>query len=651
MNRTVTLHLLMAAAVSSCSLHLFAQAQPATGPVDMSAVPVFADGQAQIVPGFNVPAAYIKQGLWVETEFDSDKDGKKDRMHVDVTRPPQTDNGLKLPVIYETSPYFAGTRNSTLWNVEQELGQPSPARPKAAPFGAGAPAGGGGGGRGGRGGGSANSISTSLISQWVPRGFIVVHSSAPGTGLSQGIVTVGDDPEVLAPKAIIDWLNGRAKGYTTPDGAEEVKATWATGKVGMTGTSYNGTTPTAAACTGVDGLEVIIPVAPNTSYYHYYRSNGLVRSPGGWLGEDIDYLFDFINSGKQGQVAIDMMRDDLFAKNQDRVSGDYNEFWASRDLLPRAKNIKCAVLMAHAFNDWNVVPEHSVRIYQAIKDRVPSMIYMHQGGHGGNPPMEMMNKWFTKYLFGQDNGVEKGPRAWIVREGAPQGNPTPYSDYPNPDASPVALHPSADGLKIGNLGTAALPGQPKETLVDDFSFNGTRLAGGESNHRLLFATPVLSEPVHISGTARMTIKLASSKPAANLSVWLVVLPQTAPAAAGGGRGGRGPGSLTNTLITRGWADPQNYKSLTRDAPMDYHSMTKGEPLVPGQFYELTFPLQPDDQIIPAGKQIGLMILSSDPEFTLHPTPGTELTVDLDGTMLQLPVVGGARAFEQAVKPK
>ncbi|MZQ78325.1 MAG: X-prolyl-dipeptidyl aminopeptidase, partial [Bacteroidales bacterium] len=47
-----------------------------------------------------------------------------------------------------------------------------------------------------------------------------------------------------------------------------------------------------------------------------------------------------------------------------------------------------------------------------------------------------------------------------------------------------------------------------------------------------------------------------------------------------------------------------------------------------------------DQIIPAGKQIGLMIFSSDKEFTLHPVPGTELTVDLDGTEVTIPVVGG-----------
>jgi len=122
-------------------------------------------------------------------------------------------------------------------------------------------------------------ISKSHVKTWLPRGYNIVHSSSPGTGLSQGSPTVGGDNESLAPKAVIDWLCGRANGYTTPDGNEKVVAFWSTGKVGMTGTSYNGTLPVAAATTGVEGLEAIIPIAPNTSYYHYYRSNGLIRSP------------------------------------------------------------------------------------------------------------------------------------------------------------------------------------------------------------------------------------------------------------------------------------------------------------------------------------------------------------------------------------
>jgi X-Pro dipeptidyl-peptidase len=64
---------------------------------------------------------------------------------------------------------------------------------------------------------------------------------------------------------------------------------------------------------------------------------------------------------------------------------------------------------------------------------------------------------------------------------------------------------------------------------------------------------------------------------------------------------------------------------------------------------VNFDLQPDDQVIPAGQQIGLMIFSSDQEFTLHPEPGTELMIDLKSTNLSLPVVGGLQAFEPATE--
>jgi X-Pro dipeptidyl-peptidase len=597
----------------------------------------FVDGQAQIVPAFEDEAQWIRETLWVETGFDSDRDGRPDRMFVGVTRQRQTDTeGLMVPVIYESSPYFAGTSGDRkfLWDVKQELGEPSPPRTSqpAIEF---RPV--------------RDRVSNSQAATWVPRGFAVVHSDAPGTGLSQGCPTIGDDPEQLAPKAVIDWLNGRAKGFRTIDGDEEdeVRATWSTGKVGMTGTSYNGTIPLAAAVTGVRGLEAIIPIAPNTSYYHYYRSNGLVRHPGGWLGEDIDFLYDFVNSGDPAnrERCNALYRDGEFVRGRDRETGDYNEFWRSRDLLPKVRNIRAAVLMAHAFNDWNVVPEHSVRIHAALKGRVPLQAYFHQGGHGGAPPLEMMNRWFTRYLYDVENGVERMPKAWIVRETtpatapppAPEGGrdrgrapippPTPYPDYPHPAARDVTFHLSAGGDRTGGLMRSRARGQGRETLVDNVEFGGPALASAETSpHRLLYATPPLAAPVHISGTPRITIRLASSKPAANLSVWLVVLPWT--------EGPIGPANL----ITRGWANPQNHRSLRRGGNFD--SMRRGEPLEPGRFYDLTFDLQPDDQIIPAGARIGLMIFSSDRDFTLWPLPGTELTVDLDRTSLRLPIVGG-----------
>ena len=184
-------------------------------------------------------------------------------------------------------------------------------------------------------------------------------------------------------------------------------------------------------------------------------------------------------------------------------------------------------------------------------------------------------------------------------------------------------YPQAGGLNVGVLGSTKAENQGVETLVDNVQIGGDKLAAkAESPHRLLFATETLTLPVHISGTPKLKIRVSSDKPAVNLSVWLVSLPwnkQTDKRAEG----------LNVNLITRGWADPQNHESID-----------SSEPLEPGKFYDLEFALEPDDQIIPAGQQIGLMIFSSDRDFTLWPEPGTKLSVDLDATQLTLPVVGG-----------
>ena len=578
-------------------------------------LPVFENGEAQVVPGFSDKTQWIQQSLWVETGFDSDNDGKPDRIHVDVTRPRQTETeGLKVPVIYEASPYYTmyhgGKPSETFWNIQQDVDaapQPrvSPPVPStAAPY---------------------SMISPSHVAAWVPRGFAVVHSESPGTGQSQGCPTVGGENEALGAKAVIDWLNGRARAFTTRDGNEPVVASWSTGKVGMIGVSYDGTLTIAAATTGVDGLKAIVPVSPVSSWYEYYRSNGLVRSPGGYLGEDMDVLFDFVNTGAQYAHCAATIRDSVLTAHLDRATGDYTPFWAGRDYLAKVDNIKAAVLDAHGLNDWNTMPNQSVRLYEALKKRhVPAEVYLSQDGHGAVPPLPMLNRWFTRYLYDVQNGVDTGPRAWIVPEKG--STPTPYADYPNPAATNVTLHLRKGGAGIGALGITSQGGQGKETLTDDVALSPGALARlAQDTHRLLYATPVLTDSVHLSGWTSITVRLAASKPAANLSVYLVALPTTHDSAA------------KVKLVTRGWADPQNYKSVTH-----------GEPLVPGQFYTVHFNLQPEDRMIPAGTQLALMILSSDRGFTLRPPAGTQLTVDLDATSVVLPIVGGAAALDRAL---
>lgn len=582
--------------------------------------PVFENGMAQPVEAFQDPDQWIREELWVETEFDSDGDGRKDRMHVSVARQRQTETeGLKVPVIYGSSPYYAGTAGGDdfFWDVHQEPDTP-PAQRKAAPrprlrlrpF-----------------------ISDGFVDKWLPLGFAVVHSSSPGTGLSEGCPTVGGMNESLAPKAVIDWLNGRARGFRTVDGNEQVRATWTTGKVGMTGTSYNGTLPLAAATTGVEGLEAVIPDAPNTSYWHYYRANGLVRHPGGYPGEDVDVLYDFIHSREDRREWCDAnIRDGEMAAGRDRTTGDYNAFWSGRDYTHAVEGIKAAVFLSHGLSDWNVMPDHSIRIFRTLREQGKvARIYLHQGRHGGPPPHEMMNRWFTHYLYGVDNGVEDEARSWIVREDADRERPTPYADYPHPDAAPVTLFPEAGGRGTGALVTDREYWSGTETLVDNVSFGAQTLATAEwTEHRLLYATPVLADSVHLSGTTSVSIRAAADRPAVNLSVYLVSLPWSER------RSFTGEVVRQGGLITRGWADLQNHDSLT-----------ESEPLVPGEFYEMTFDVEPDDQIIPAGQRIGVMIFSSDRDFTLWPRPGAEITVDLDGTSVTIPVVGGTDAWNRA----
>jgi len=241
-----------------------------------------------------------------------------------------------------------------------------------------------------------------------------------------------------------------------------------------------------------------------------------------------------------------------------------------------------------------------------------------------------MNRWFTRFLHGIENGVEKDPKSWVVREGQPQDRPTSYPEYPHPEAKMVDLFTASGSPELGELVFEPMGGQDSEIVIDNYSFSGDFLAQAEwTEHRLLYVTPALKKPLHLSGTPKIKLRVGSDRPAVNLSVWVVSLPWN----------GRRDAKITDNIITRGWADPQNHRSIR-----------ESEPLEPGKFYELEFDLQPDDQVIPKGQQIGLMIFSSDKDFTLHPTPGTKLIVDPNATRLQLPVVGGSEAvsavFEQ-----
>lgn len=568
--------------------------------------PVFVAGKAMPVYTES-PAAYVEQELWVTSSTDSDGDGKKDLIHIDVTRPEETEHGLKVPVIFEASPYFAGGNAVQNHNVDHKLYAPHhlhQAWPDDQVWGM---------------TGEATThhgpgvISSDLISTWVPRGFAVVHAESEGTGGSQGCPTSGGRNETLGVKAVIDWLNGRATAVDAQ--GKDTKASWTTGKVGMIGTSYNGTLPNAVAATGVEGLDAIIPVSGISSWYDYYRANGAVIAPGTYQGEDLDVLAKYVYTRPDQQICLPVIAS--LRKNQDRKTGDYSDFWNVRNYYRNADKVHAGVLVAHGLSDWNVKTTQAAQWYEALKAAgVPHRIYWHQGGHGGDPPLQLQVRWFTHFLFGRANGVEHGSLAWVQRE---NGTVVKYADWPDPAMKQVkmTLSPRGDGPSGGLQVKGSSPAKAAtETFTDVPTLTAAALAAApDSPHGRVYVTSPLTNDVRISGTPVANLTLSFDQYAANVSVALADL---------------APDGTVTRLVTEGWRDPQNRDSLSQT-----------EIVHPGHVYDLSVPLEANDYVFAAGHRIALVLLQTDYDYTIRPPAGNTLSLLTGATTLDLPVVGGA----------
>jgi X-Pro dipeptidyl-peptidase len=579
-------------------------AVPATAQADPPA-PVFADGQAQ--PVFD-PADVVRESLWVTAPVDSDADGRHDQVYVEVVRPRATEAGMKVPVVYQASPYYSGGNDVANHDVDVELHVPGRHGPKA-----------------GRGEvrssvGPSPAITWRYEQYFTARGFAVVYAESLGTGKSTGCPTTGGENETIGARSVVDWLNGRARG--TDATGERVSARWSTGKVGMMGVSYNGTLPNAVASTGVRGLETIVPIAAISNWYDYYRSDGAVVAPGGYQGEDADVLAEYVLTRENREVCRAVV--DELAAEQDRVTGDYSRFWDERNYLNDAHKVRASVLAVHGLNDWNVKMRHVSQWYEALKKhRVEHRIWLHQFGHSDpysvnrEPWLVLLNRWMSHYLYDVDNGVEREDKSTIQREDRTW---TSEAEWPAPGTRGVEVHPSAGGATTGGL--ALRKGKGRESLTDDSSKKAEELAAAATSpHRLSYATPALDGSLRISGTVRADLRLSFSRPAANVTVLLV---------------DRAPDG-TAKVVTRGWADPQNRNSHWRTTAVK-----------PGHAYGIRVNFEPDDYVFAAGHQVGIVVLSSDYDYTLRPQPGAGITVDLGKSGITLPVVGGREALIDAL---
>ena len=76
---------------------------PAAAAADPPSI-VVSDGVTQEAFGYTDA---IRQRVFIPSSFDSDNDGVNDVIAMDVMRPAASDQGMKVPVIMDASPYYS----------------------------------------------------------------------------------------------------------------------------------------------------------------------------------------------------------------------------------------------------------------------------------------------------------------------------------------------------------------------------------------------------------------------------------------------------------------------------------------------------------------------------------------------------------------
>ncbi|MFE6887869.1 Xaa-Pro dipeptidyl-peptidase [Streptomyces sp. NPDC057694] len=573
----------------------------------------------------------VRESVWVDTRLDGDGDGRTDRVAVDIVRPREAAaQGRKVPVIMDASPYYSccGRGNESQLKTYDANGD-------------------------------IVQMPLYYDNYFVPRGYAFVGVDLAGTNRSDGCVDVGGRSDIQSAKAVVDWLNGRAKGYTSRTGADRAKATWTNGRTGMIGKSYDATVANGVAATGVEGLETIVPIGGISSWYDYYFQQGAPLYDSG-----PDWLSDYVESpAARARCAAVQQR----LVDEAPRSGDLTSLWQERDYVKDAAKVKASVFVVHGMQDLNVRAKHFGQWWDALaKNGVERKIWLSQTGHVDPFDyrradwVDTLHRWFDHELLGLRNGVDREPMADIER--APD-HWTTDTAWPPRTTRATALRPG-QGSAPG-VGTLSLKsGSGTERFTDDPSLGETDWADQVDTStpgKTGFVSRPLGKDLRLSGSSTVTVTATPTTATAHLSAVLVDLgPATirdygasgegittltdrscwGPSATGDSSCYKNTKTVTadvnSTVFSRGWADLGTYADPGR-----------GRPLTPGKAYTLTISLAASDHVVPAGHRLALIVAGTDKDLIDPPSTRPSLTLDLSRTVARVPVVGGADAFAAA----
>ena len=407
---------------------------------------------------------------------------------------------------------------------------------------------------------------------------------------------------------------------------------WSSGKVAMIGGSYDGTTANMVAVREADapGLAAIVPQSAINHWYGYAYQDG-VRYFGNSKapdeeGVDTPLGFDWglartppTNPDQASLLDLPTGRYNPCQSVEHTQYGydptpDYNGFWHDRDYLEHAANVRIPALVTHGWQDYNVKQSEGTDFYEAIVNSPLRMLYMFQGGHTGATGnySKVLNAFFAHTLKGEDNGIEKGPLVYTQgRTGTTNGPFVTEDSWP-----PAGTHELSLQLgRAGGAGVLAPIGTGDAASFTDLanSSEEAELRAGPASEKtwLYYQSAPLTSTMRIVGSPVLDADITDSADHGQLSPTLLDI---AP-------------DGTATPISRG-----HLNLLYRDGLAFAQSVTPDTPT------RARVRLAPQDQTVPAGHRLGLIVAGSNVVWAVPDAPaGTTIAVRNGTSRLLLPI--------------
>jgi predicted acyl esterase len=460
----------------------------------------------------------------------------------------------------------------------------------------------------------ANRLGRFLIENLVPHGYAIAQVSVFGTGDSGGCMDLMGEVEQAGVQAAVRFLG---------------EAAWSNGNVGLTGRSYDGSTPWEAAMNGDPHLKTVIPISGLYGQFDLMWRNGSAefRAPGVLWG--LYYAFTYTgNEGNPTLQAQQIAENALCPETQ--IGGahglltyaygsppapEQNRYWAERSFRQAVlDNYEGSVYFIHGLQDWNVDPHMAFPFYNELEAK-------------GLDIKGLFGQWGHNY---PDRPGEHGHVRWDWAQDLLE-----WCDFYLKETGPQPqLHVEVED----DLGQWHIEGTWPPThavaspiTLDAFSPGGDHVIGGYSDPvtgdiATPGAGPVNDEVVLTYGPLSAT---EDTRIAGQPTLHLTVKPS-------------GPGGQVYAEL-RDATDGRHLGHAIMD--LRYHAGgTMPQTVVPDQDIVARMQFMPMDAVLPAGHTLELVLAPTGFDY-LNSAVNTPVIVSVDETsVLTLPLAGPGKLF-------